>query len=52
MGLAETQQHLLPRGTPQDSLARAGFERVYRLRPGYVATIYLILAAVFLVVVF
>ncbi len=40
MGLAETYQHLLPRKTPQDSLARAGFEEVYRRKPGYVPALY------------
>lgn len=40
MGLAETYQHLLPRRSPPDSLARAGFEEVYRRKPGYVPALY------------
>jgi serine/threonine-protein kinase len=40
MGLGETYQHQLPTRTPQDSLAKNAFQRVYELTDGYAPALY------------
>jgi serine/threonine-protein kinase len=40
MGLGETYEHMLPRRTPQDSLAKNAFQMVYARTEGYAPALY------------
>ena len=40
MGLGEAYQHMLPRGTPQDSFAKNAFQKVYATTDGYAPALY------------